>query len=101
MSKLAPRCVCCGKPAARETTMEIIRIDAGDNIREYQGNLIVSRQVVDKHANFYEPSSYWHVQRWLWDGESYRGLYSGRFCTLRCALTFANSAYEAGYRVDT
>lgn len=102
-----PRCANCGKPAAYSTKTETFRLTSEDGPPEvpvYSGNLQVTRQTVERHAPdsrvhgaFYGPHIAL-VTRNLWDGESYRPLYDGLFCTLRCALGFATASYRAGYR---
>jgi hypothetical protein len=96
-------CVNCGSGTSKSLDyVELI------NDETYEGNL----QIISKRTTNYD-TSVWksydneddrvlitkRTRLTLWDGESYQPLkYQGRFCKLKCALSFADGAYEAGYR---
>ena len=95
-------CANCGKKAAKDTDMITLLND-----EEYQGNLQIVRKKVQMSEGYHvrtdlvtgEQTTVTKITDvWVWDGESYEPLRYGYFCTLRCAQSFANGAYAAGFR---
>ena len=113
--ELQPKsCANCGKTAKRRLTEH--RLPAHE---EYQGKEQIFRQqpvqtyqgYLDWHEKMSEEyglagdvqtQEAWEIRNhahpsrsvWTWDGHSWSSLSYGNFCTLRCALEFANEVVE-------
>lgn len=98
---LRPRCVNCGKPAGLVTDREDMRIvgEPGEGpppLPVYEGPKTIIRQQGVRSLEHTPKGEAQHVlwfTRWLWAGR-WKPLYGDLFCTLRCALAYAEWAYE-------
>ncbi len=91
-----PVCACCGSRYGQMDTDRVVAtLDAKDlPIAPYRGNRMLVAEKLDMYG-----SRQARLVRETWDGSAYRGRQYDPFCTLRCALTFAQRAHRAGYRV--
>lgn len=93
-----PICAFCHKQYGNRNTKTERRTYAiGQPIEPYRGNHhLVCEEIMVGIGPDNGPGA--TVRRETWDGISY---YSGHepFCTATCAVSFANAAYRAGYRM--
>lgn len=121
-----PRCANCDKPyGRRDLRVTRFTVELGQPIPLYEGTLrLVSETCWPKlpaagapddtthfvamdappHMTALETAAYSgrrgrRVARETWDGVTYLGPYMP-FCTLRCALAFAQAAHAGGFRRD-
>jgi len=100
-----PTCACCGKLYGRRNS-DKHRVswhpERGETMPRYTGNLKVTgieRKPPMLNARGDRMTvGEWAVYR-LWDGTWWPSGYEP-FCTLRCALSFAQRAHKAGYRIN-
>jgi len=123
-----PRCACCGKPLPYATQIHRAPTEADTYLPvrgwRYQGNLqVISKRYVDVLVRPDDKPILWDdgfkdeaAWNWktpeqragtrerrlsevsTWDGEKYQVAY-WPFCTQRCAGSFAEQAFAAGYRI--
>lgn len=93
-----PLCAHCGKPHGSRVIRETTRIIKASDlpIEQYRGNVQLAEEKLD-HWGSVDGQPAARLTRLVWDGVTYYTSYSP-FCTLRCALAFAQAAHRAGYR---
>lgn len=110
-----PMCALCGSPyGKRSTSQEVQHLPLTVTVPEYRGKLELIAESVktEKHlkpefrdsvndqATLRNPDAWEQVtvvRREFWDGASWAGGYHP-FCSLRCALAFAQAAFRDGCR---
>lgn len=107
-----PLCVCCGRRAPAETKEHSADLDAVElalfnrlEAEQERGRELTARdrRFLSSVGLRFPPGQVGGVRIRRWReklntpkvGWGYRGI----FCTLRCALTFAEAAHRAGYRI--
>ena len=109
-----PMCALCGNPYGKKATQREVQHLPLGVVPEYRGKLeLVAESVkeekhlkpefalrVDDQAVLQNPDAWERVnvvRREFWDGQSWSGGYNP-FCSLRCALAFAQAAFRDGCR---
>lgn len=109
-----PMCALCGQPFGKKaTTRDVLRVEGVVEVQPYTGPLeLVSERVKqekqlkpevensDDPAVLRNPASFRDVtvvRREFWDRTTWSGGYHP-FCSMRCALAFAQAAYRDGSR---
>lgn len=90
----APLCPCCFKPL-RKATLNIRFAEPRPRTRA-EAQRLTNQHITSVHR--YHVNAEFISSANVWDGRTYESRYEP-FCTLRCALAFAQAAHRAGYRI--
>jgi endogenous inhibitor of DNA gyrase (YacG/DUF329 family) len=92
----APLCPMCGKPLAKDTLN--IRFAEPRPRTRAEAQRLTNQHITSVHR--YHVNADFISSANVWDGKTYASRYEP-FCTLRCALAFAQAAHRAGYVIKS